>query len=60
MNSTEVTIEIDTGASISIINYITYLKLFRKSKISLVASNVILRTYLGNVMKARGKFERRL
>ena len=60
MNSTEVTIEIDTGASISIINYITYLKLFWKSKISLVTSNVILRTYLGNVMKARGKFERRL
>ena len=53
----EVTMEIDTGASISIINYNTYLKLSRKSRISLVASNVMLRGYSGNVMKARGKFE---
>ena len=53
----EVTMEIDTGASISIINYNTYLKLFRKLRILLVASNVMLRTYSGNVMKVRGKFE---
>ena len=53
----EVTVEVDTGASITIINYNTYLKLSRKSRVSLVASNTMLRTYSGNVMKARGKFE---
>ena len=57
INSMEVIMEIDTGASISIINYNTYLKLSRKSKISLVASNVMLRTYSENVTKARSKFE---
>ena len=49
--------EIDTGVSINIINYGTYLKLSWKSRVSLVDSNVMLRTYSGNVMKARGKFE---
>ena len=46
--------EVDTGASV---NIGTYLKLSWKSRVSLVDSNVMLRTYSGNVMKARGKFE---
>ena len=57
INSMEVTMKIDTRASISIMNYNTYLKLSWKWRISLVTSNVMLHTYLGNVMKARGKFE---
>ena len=36
INSMEITMEIDTGASISVINYNTYLKLLRKSRISLL------------------------
>ena len=45
INSNDVVMEIDTGASISIINYDTYSKLVKKSKSSLMKSNVILRTY---------------
>ena len=57
INSNDVIMEIDTGASISIINYDTYSKLVKKSKSSLMKSNVMLRTYSGSILKARGKFE---
>ena len=57
INSNDVVMEIDTGASISIINYYTYSKSVKKSKSSLMKSNVMLRTYSGSILKARGKFE---
>ena len=38
-------------------NYDTYSKLVKKSKSSLMKSNVMLRTYSGSILKARGKFE---
>ena len=56
-NSMEITMENDAGASASIINYDRYLKLSRKSGVSLVDRNVMLRTYSVNVMKTRRKFE---
>ena len=53
----DVVMEINTGASIGIINYDTYSKLVKKSKCSLMKSNVMLRTYSGSILKAIGKFE---
>ena len=48
--------EINTGASISIINYDMYLKSSWKLWVSLVDS-IMFHTYSGKVMKARGKIE---
>ena len=42
INSMEVTMEIDTKVSISILNYDTYLKLLQRSRVLLVDSNVML------------------
>ena len=53
INSMEITMEIDVGASVSIINYDRYLKISRKLRVSLVDWNVMLRTYSGNAMKTR-------
>ena len=47
---------IDAGVSISAINCDTYLKLSHKLTILIVATNVILCAYSGNIVKAR-KFE---
>ena len=57
INSMEITMENSAGASASIINYDRYLKLSRKSGVSLVDRNVMLRMCSGNVMKTRSKFE---
>ena len=53
----EITMENNAGASATIITYDRYLKLSRKSEVSLVDRNVMLRTHSGNVMKTRSKFE---
>ena len=42
INSMEVTMEINTKVSISILNYDTYLKLLQRSRVLLVDSNVML------------------
>ena len=57
INSMEITMENNAGASASIINYDRYLKLSRKSGVTLVDRKVMLRTCSGNVTKTRSKFE---
>ena len=56
-NSIEIAMKIKARAPVSIINYDRYLKLSRKSRVSLVACNLTLRMYSGNVMKTRSKLE---
>ena len=48
----------DTGASLSIINYSTFIKLQKKDhKLVLVPTHVKFRTYTGEIMKVRGLAE---
>ena len=56
INGTDVKMEVDTGASESIINTGTYNTIKRKSD-SLTYTNSKLRTYLGDRMKAEGMIE---
>ena len=57
LNTVPVSMELDTGAALSLINMATYHKIAQSSQLPLQKSDVILRTYTGEHINIRGSVE---